>query len=460
MMLALRPKIHSLETTHAYTLRLANANGLRRIPGALLERRISSGIAARTDLPGVSLRRLSELTGQDDKSLANQDVRRDAFSWHYQTHRLGHRHFSLLRRKICPACFDQQGITPWYWSIRLFTACPDHGLQLIDRCTACREPLSWRRDHEQCRCGLEYRRAEAPCASSQQVLVSKVILAAVGIAHTPQIAPRVPAALQVSDLERIALMLHHYRQDLPAGLKRDQSHAQQVGRFLEDWPRGFRACMEELQDSACGSHTLDTESALARLDEFTRMGTRWLRMEAPARLRDAFWQWLAGVGDAEELAHLRTHLGDFETYLHRPVSQLCQALGITRSQLTVLVDAKLLDYRPGTGMQFASLKSLARLIHELAQALQPCAPRANLVPISEVSPRCGRHRYSGFRRVVESILSGECPVYASAVIPPNLPLFQRMLVSLDDLAALRNPWATFRDRSLRHAAKKTASHSK
>ena len=28
MMLALRPKIHPLETMHAYTLRLANANGL------------------------------------------------------------------------------------------------------------------------------------------------------------------------------------------------------------------------------------------------------------------------------------------------------------------------------------------------------------------------------------------------------------------------------------------------
>jgi hypothetical protein len=183
-------------------------------------------------------------------------------------------------------------------------------------------------------------------------------------------------------------------------------------------------------------------------------------MEAPTQLRDAFWQWLAGVGDAEELAHLRTHLGDFEAYLHRPVSQLCQALGITRSQLTVLADAKLLEYRPGTGMQFASLKSLARLIHELAQAIQPWAPRANLVPVAEVSPGCGRHRYSGFKRVMESILSGECPVYASAVTPPNLPPFQRMLVSLDDLAALRNPWATFRDRSLRHAAKKTASHSK
>jgi hypothetical protein len=145
MMLALRPKIHSLETTHAYALRLANANGLRRIPGTLLERRISSGIAARTDLPGVSLRRLAELTGQDGKSLANQDVRRDAFSWHYQAHRLGHRHFSLLRRKVCPACLDEQGITPWYWSIRLFTACPDHGLQLIDRCTACRarRQLPW-----------------------------------------------------------------------------------------------------------------------------------------------------------------------------------------------------------------------------------------------------------------------------------------------------------------------------
>ena len=460
MMLALRPKIHPLETMHAYTLRLANANGLNRIPGTLLERRISSGIAARTDLPGVSLRRVAELTGQDGKSLANQNVRRDAFSWHYQRHRLGHRHFSLLRRKICPACFDQQGITPWYWSIRLLTACPDHGLQLIDRCTRCGEPLSWRRDHERCRCGLEYRRAEAPCASSQQVLVSAVILAAVGIAHITTMTPRAAAALQVSDLERVALMLNHYRQDLPAGLGRDRSHAHQVGRLLEDWPRGFQSCLRELQDAACGSDTLDAESVLAQMDEFTRMGTRWLRMEAPAPLRDGFWQWLAGVGDAEELAHLRAHLSNFEAYLHRPVSQLCQALGITRSQFTVLADSKLLEYRPGTGMQFASLKSLARLIHELAQAIQPWAPRANLVPVAEVSPGCGRHRYSGFKRVMESILSGECPVYASAVIPPNLPLFQRMLVSLDDLAALRNPWATFRDRSLRHAAKKTASHSK
>jgi len=124
-------------------------------------------------------------------------------------------------------------------------------------------------------------------------------LASVGIARTTPTAPRVRAALQVSDLERIALMLHHYRQDLPAGLKRDRSHAQQVGRFLEDWPRGFQACMQELQNSACGSDTLDAESVLTQMDEFTRMGTRWLRMEAPTQLRDAFWQWLAGVGDAE-----------------------------------------------------------------------------------------------------------------------------------------------------------------
>lgn len=460
MMLALRPKIHSLETTHAYTLRLANANGLRRIPGTLLERRSSSGIAARTDLPSVSLRLVAELTGQDGRSLENHDVRRDAFSWQYQSHRFGHRHFSLLRRKICPACFAQQRITPWYWSIRLFTACPDHGLQLLDRCPACDEPLSWRRDHERCRCGLEYSSAEVQYASPQQTIVSKLILASVGIAHTTPIVERLPAGLRLSDLERIALMLHHYRQDLPAGFKRDQSHAHQVGRFLENWPRGFQSCLQELQASAGGSDTLDAESVLGQLDEFTRMGTRWLRMEAPTPLRDGFWQWLAGVGDAEELAHLRDQLGDFETYLHRPVSQLCAALGITRSQFTVLTDAKLLEYRPGTGMQFASLRSMARLIHELTQAIQPWAPRANLVPVSEVSPRCGRHRYSGFKRVVESILSGECPVYAGAVKRTSSPLFERLLVSLDDLAALHNPWVTFRDRSLRHAAKKTAPHLK
>lgn len=54
MMLALRPKIHSLETTHAYALRLANANGLRRIPGTLLERCVFRPIVTAHSEKGVT----------------------------------------------------------------------------------------------------------------------------------------------------------------------------------------------------------------------------------------------------------------------------------------------------------------------------------------------------------------------------------------------------------------------
>lgn len=47
-----------------------------------------------------------------------------------------------VRRKACPECVRGNGHFRWWWEIRYFHACPEHGLALVDRCS-CGNPLTW-----------------------------------------------------------------------------------------------------------------------------------------------------------------------------------------------------------------------------------------------------------------------------------------------------------------------------
>jgi hypothetical protein len=62
-------------------------------------------------------------------------------------------HLRQAQPQICPACLAKDLRTQATWSVTLVTACPKHGICLLDRCL-CGRPVRWRRPAiEFCECG-------------------------------------------------------------------------------------------------------------------------------------------------------------------------------------------------------------------------------------------------------------------------------------------------------------------
>src|SRR5262249_28674963 len=61
--------------------------------------------------------------------------------------------------KVCPSCLEEESWCRKAWEILPLTACPRHGVVLIDRCKHCHRDLTWaRRSVSVCICGYDWRR--------------------------------------------------------------------------------------------------------------------------------------------------------------------------------------------------------------------------------------------------------------------------------------------------------------
>lgn len=77
---------------------------------------------------------------------------------------------------VCPLCLAQRPIAPAAWDLNLMVACPMHRVNLISRCQACGQKLSWLRpDVNTCRCGARISDTPAPSASPGAVIASAAV---------------------------------------------------------------------------------------------------------------------------------------------------------------------------------------------------------------------------------------------------------------------------------------------
>lgn len=149
---------------------------------------------------------------------------------------------------VCPACLGEAGYLLQHWSHAYVTACPEHRIQLVDRCDDCGEPLSTHRYHiDQCACGHDLRRLPRRAATPTQLWLSTLI--ASGGGHTGRVEPGlhgVDLGTLAQVVATLCLSANPTQPMSPRAAAFPQSVSAAVNflapleSLLADWPTGFR----------------------------------------------------------------------------------------------------------------------------------------------------------------------------------------------------------------------------
>lgn len=101
-----------------------------------------------------------------------------------------HQRFGL---QICPCCLAEDGKQPYYrkeWRLGFMTACPNHSVQLIDRCPKCHSNISLKKTYKdkgnpsfssediaKCHCcGYDFRESNVCIASEEELTINAINL--------------------------------------------------------------------------------------------------------------------------------------------------------------------------------------------------------------------------------------------------------------------------------------------
>jgi hypothetical protein len=162
----LKPK--SGEPLHGYFFRYAQALGLSDI---------------KSFLKGASIKPRVAYTSEQIESLA-ADLQLDA-QWLRENNPSG-THINPLynlrfqRSKlspICPQCIAETGYARAAWDHDLVTACTQHGIELVDSCEACGEPITRNRQclHSCGQCGFDLRATKWVTAGVGELAISALL---------------------------------------------------------------------------------------------------------------------------------------------------------------------------------------------------------------------------------------------------------------------------------------------
>ena len=89
--------------------------------------------------------------------------------------RVGRDHFSAVHRRWCPACLEESPHHRVWWDIQYVTACPDHGIKILEDCGCERKPL-WKRSHPlRCVAHHDFRDAERSMAGEEERALSSYV---------------------------------------------------------------------------------------------------------------------------------------------------------------------------------------------------------------------------------------------------------------------------------------------
>lgn len=439
----IRPPIEDDERVDAYALRVCTLNGLPAVPAELVVKALMP-----RSVQSTGLTRLSDMTGTPMRTLEQRTV-----SANYQL--IGRRfrvnQINTTRRKLCPVCLSERSVYPWYWSIRLVTACPEHHCLLVDECD-CGKPLRWRSGHERCNCGQHVANLPSIIGSREQLHCARVALTAAGLGDPSWRVPSWQTKLSLEELQTISLMAHHYRNDLPAGRERDLGHAQSVGAALVDWPNGFHALLSCQLEAAVLRFPRLKDVPLEALDRHTRLGTKWLRVSASEPVKDAFYRWRVNEDDGGAFELARRYVPQIRQFVDLPASAIARLLGLTAGQLSLLAAIGALSPPRSRQPETYDVPEFAYLIAELVRLSRGWGPRADFVPLSSISPSRGFHgRHSAFSQAIASVLSGEIPLYSRlddlSGSYSSRRLFDVLFVTTWDLERVGNPWPRFSFRS-------------
>lgn len=167
----LRDDVLPDESGHGYALRMAEANHIRGLPVlkmwlgktrfAVLDES-DAGVLAHWF--GADPFHLAEALGASGLNKRSNDIL-------FSGQMLGRFYFvNRMHPRVCPLCLANARHCRAAWDIALMTACPTHGVSLIEQCQVCHRRLSWERPAvDVCQCGwsLVFQAAPAPASVNE-----------------------------------------------------------------------------------------------------------------------------------------------------------------------------------------------------------------------------------------------------------------------------------------------------
>ncbi|MEW6204492.1 MAG: TniQ family protein [Pseudomonadota bacterium] len=135
------------EGLESYLLRVADHNGLlgirellRPIPGFAINKSVFTYIEQVAEITVQNVRDLVNLRRiEPDNSTIIQD-----------------RHYRISTTPVCPMCLKEHGYAKQIWQHTLCTACPEHGVRLVESCDVCGSDIAKDRYHlKTCNCGRD-----------------------------------------------------------------------------------------------------------------------------------------------------------------------------------------------------------------------------------------------------------------------------------------------------------------
>lgn len=156
--------------------------------------------------------------------------------------------FERLRRApVCPQCIAEGKPNQQLWRHALATACPDHGLRLVDQCCRCRAHLTPSdASFRACSCGFAYQDFIRERAEPEELAVS-VLLASDGREASPAITlfglspPRSVASFLffLASNTRPSRTGKDGKSPIPNTVAESREFLQAAARFLTAWPERF-----------------------------------------------------------------------------------------------------------------------------------------------------------------------------------------------------------------------------
>ncbi len=160
-MLLVRPRPVVGESVHGFLLRVSSANALWSLGAMKAEwaDAMISQVGGRVHLRGP-------MTGH--RHLARPDVGG-----------LPSQYWNARRPRFCPLCLTESPVWRSLWELVFYTECHLHEGTLLDECSACCRPLSWRRGELlRCACGTDLRLAVSEKSSPASLKVSSDVAGA------------------------------------------------------------------------------------------------------------------------------------------------------------------------------------------------------------------------------------------------------------------------------------------
>lgn len=288
--------------------------------------------------------------------------------------------------RFCPQCLVEAPVWRASWEVLFHDACPHHGVWLVDQCTSCGQPVSWRREHLlRCSCGADLRQETPEAAPASMVRLARQLEDKLLGREESDDLP-ILAGLTIEQVQRLIRYLGGYLNPTasPKPLKLRNAATLQASwpitslaaEILAQWPQAFHEGWSQMQDrqDRTDGDKVNLKGAFRRAHFYLYKGL-WESAFSP--VRESFERWLSEhwKGGLSKRNHLADKLLANAQWI--PAQVGAKQLGISPRRLRTLVRDGFLEGQESlstTGRRFMVVRRdqldgvLAQLDNEITMA--------------------------------------------------------------------------------------------